>query len=76
MDLILNNLQAVSVNIDYNRLAPGSYKLEDYILVMDKRPVDYGEDDGERLSRSKDRPIQLKIPKNGTTTTILQSWHL
>ena len=45
MNLILNNLQAVSVNIDYNRLAPGSYKLEDYTLVMDKRPVDYGEDD-------------------------------
>ena len=41
MNLILNNLRAVAVNIDYNLLKEDSYQLEDYTLVMDNRPVDY-----------------------------------
>ena len=38
MDLIVNNQQAVAVNIDYNRLAANSYQSEDYTLVMDNHP--------------------------------------
>ena len=46
MNLILNNLRAIGVNIDYNLLQGNSYQMEDYTLLMDGRLVDYKDDDG------------------------------
>ena len=57
MSLILINLMAVAVNIDYNRLTAGSYQLENYTLVMDNRPVDYRDDDGGDQDDSRIAPI-------------------
>ena len=45
MDLILNNLKTNAVILDYCRLDPSSYQMEDYTLVIDKRPLDYEIDD-------------------------------
>ena len=59
MNLILNNLQAVTVIIDYYRLTPGSYQFEDYTLVMDMRPVDYGEDDVIKTIQGLPHPITI-----------------
>ena len=69
MDLILNNLRAVAVNIDYNLLKEGSYQLEDYTLVMDNRPVDYKSDD----EGMQDQPSLLN---DGTITFILHPGRL
>ena len=57
MDLILNNLKTAAVKIDYYRLDPSSYQMEDYTLVMDKRPVDYGIDDGGNQNDQRITPI-------------------
>ena len=73
MNLILNNLRAVAVNIDYNRLATGSYQLEDYTLVMNNRPIDYREDDGGDQDDPRITPFNHNFfkKKNGTVTSTL-----
>ena len=57
MNLILNNLRACAVNIDYDLLQANSYQMEDYTLVMDGRPVDYKDDDGGNQKDPRIAPI-------------------
>ena len=58
MDLILNNLKTAAVKIDYYRLDPSSYEMEDY---MDKRIVDLGTDDGGNQNDPRIAPINRRF---------------
>ena len=53
------------VNIDYNRMVPGSYQMDDYCTVIDQCTTSYRYDDNG-----------MSITRNGTTTFILHIWTL